>query len=49
MHFGLGDATAADVTVLWPDGTRSDWTGLAADGFYVLERDKPVAPFTPRD
>ena len=49
VHFGLGDATAADVAVLWPDGTRSDWTGLAADGFYVLERDKPAAPFTPRD
>ena len=24
------------------------WTDLAADGFYVLERDRPAAPFTPR-
>lgn len=49
MHFGLGDATATSVSVVWPDGTRSEWADLAADGFYVLERDKAATPFSPRD
>jgi hypothetical protein len=48
MHFGLGDAATASVGVIWPDGSRSEWTDLAADGFYVLERDKAAAPFAPR-
>ncbi|KQU95906.1 CRTAC1 family protein [Devosia sp. Root105] len=49
VHFGLGDATASSVAVVWPDGTRSEWPDLAAGGFYVLERDKPAAPFSPHD
>jgi hypothetical protein len=48
-HFGLGGETQTSVAILWPDGQRSEWTGLAAGGFYVLERDKPAASFTPRD
>ena len=48
MHFGLGDAAMTSVSVLWPDGSHSEWTDLAADGFYVLERDKPAVPFAPR-
>jgi hypothetical protein len=48
MHFGLGDAAVTSVSVLWPDGSHSEWTDLAADGFYVLERDKPAVPFAPR-
>ncbi|MEQ1769790.1 MAG: CRTAC1 family protein [Devosia sp.] len=49
LHFGLGDGTSTSVSVIWPDGKRSEWTGLAADGFYSLERDKAAASFTPRD
>ena len=30
-HFGLGAATIVDVTVYWPDGTRSDLESVAAD------------------
>ncbi|MBN9310567.1 CRTAC1 family protein [Devosia sp.] len=48
LHFGLGDQASASVAVTWPDGSRSEWTDLPADGFYVLERDRPAAPFTPR-
>jgi hypothetical protein len=48
IHFGLGDATSTSVNVIWPDGTRSEWRDLAADGFYTLEREKPAAPFVPR-
>lgn len=35
-HFGLGDATGAEVRVLWPDGTTDDWQPLAADDRYIL-------------
>lgn len=48
-HFGLGNATSLSATVIWPDGGRSDWTGLAANGFYILERDKPAVPWTPKE
>ncbi|WP_421760882.1 CRTAC1 family protein [Devosia sp.] len=49
VHFGLGDDTRTSVSVVWPDGTRSDWADLGVNGFYVLEKDKPAAAFTPRD
>ena len=46
-HFGLGDAGETTATVIWPDGTRSEWTGIRANGFYVLERDEAAMGFTP--
>lgn len=46
-HFGLGDAAETTAAVIWPDGTRSEWTGLSANGFYVLERNKSAVGFTP--
>jgi hypothetical protein len=49
VHFGLGTETATAVSVIWPDGERSEWADLAAGGFYVLERGKEGAAFTPRD
>jgi hypothetical protein len=49
LHFGLGDAATTSVSVVWPDGTRSEWPDLAANGFYTLDRDQPAAPFTPHD
>ncbi len=30
-HFGLGDATGAELRVTWPDGTVSDWLPVEAD------------------
>ncbi len=36
-HFGLGEAEAAEVRVLWPDGTASPWHRLAANGFWRIE------------
>jgi hypothetical protein len=48
IHFGLGAETATSVSVQWPDGSKSEWTGLSADQFYMLERDKPAATYTPR-
>lgn len=49
VHFGLGAEATTTVGVIWPDGTRSEWTDLAANGFYVLDRDQPAASYTPRD
>ena len=35
-HFGLGQATEAQVRVIWPDGTKGDWTTVSADSFQTL-------------
>ncbi|MEZ5885826.1 MAG: CRTAC1 family protein [Paracoccaceae bacterium] len=45
-HFGLGSAAAADVRVLWPDGTAGDWQAVPADGFYRLNEGKPPERWT---
>ena len=31
LHFGLGSATGAELRVVWPDGTVSDWATIASD------------------
>jgi hypothetical protein len=46
-HMGLGTADAADLRVLWPDGTASEWERLPADGFYILTPEAPARPWTP--
>jgi enediyne biosynthesis protein E4 len=47
VHFGLGGAAETNVTVTWPDGTSSEWTDLAVNEFYVLERGAPAVRFAP--
>ncbi len=38
LVFGLGAADRVErVTVIWPDGRRQEWTGLAVDRYHVLE------------
>ncbi|MFG0317253.1 MAG: CRTAC1 family protein [Planctomycetota bacterium JB042] len=39
LHFGLGDADRADVSVLWPDGSRSERADVPADTDVVFEKD----------
>ncbi len=39
LHFGLGAATGADLRVIWPDGTASDWTPVPADRVTRVGRD----------
>jgi hypothetical protein len=46
-HFGLGDVEAAEVRVIWPDGSAGDWQPVKADGFYVLKRGAAPAVFNP--
>ena len=47
LHFGLGAATSARVTVRWPDGTTEDLGELPA-GAYRLRKGEPVAPLRAR-
>jgi enediyne biosynthesis protein E4 len=47
-HVGLGDATAADVRVLWPGGESGPWLPLKADQFAIVRRGESAAqPWTP--
>lgn len=39
-HFGLGAEIQAEVRVLWPDGSASEWQRIDGDHFYLVERDK---------
>src|ERR1035437_4633618 len=43
LHFGLGTADSARVTVRWPDGTAQDLGDLLA-GAYRLRKGEPPAP-----
>lgn len=38
VHFGLGDASAADVRVLWPGGEVGPWLHVSANRFFLLTR-----------
>ena len=38
-HFGLGDATTADVRVQWPDGTWGPWLPTAVDQTVTVTRE----------
>ena len=46
-HFGVGDHSAADVRVIWPDGTVGEWRPVASDGFYVIARNGQPERWTP--
>ncbi len=41
LHFGLGDATTAEVRVLWPDGTETPWHPITADATWTVTPDAP--------
>ena len=44
IHFGLSTMTDADVTVTWPDGSKSAPMHVTGDSFYVVKPGKdPVA------
>jgi enediyne biosynthesis protein E4 len=45
LHFGLGDATAAEVRVIWPDGRTDDWQALPANAFFILSPGQAPQPF----
>jgi hypothetical protein len=47
-HFGLGNAAQAELRVIWPDGQASDWQTVAADKFYIVDRNQSVVEFERR-
>jgi hypothetical protein len=38
IHFGLGDATEAQVRVTWPTGEMGPWTPVAANQYVTIDR-----------
>jgi enediyne biosynthesis protein E4 len=44
LHFGLGSALVADVTVRWPSGQRQTLTALAADRLYTIREGLGIVP-----
>jgi hypothetical protein len=50
LHFGLGDATEAEVRVQWPDGEVGPWMTVPANGFAIIEPGAPeVIPWDPEE
>jgi hypothetical protein len=48
VHFGLGQAAAADVRVLWPGGETGPWTRVSANGFTLVTKGAAGArPWSP--
>ena len=48
VHFGLGDETAAEARVIWPDGTMGEWqSGSRERGYANLALAGGFAPRTP--
>lgn len=46
LHFGLGTSAAAEMRVLWPDGTEGDWLTLSARSFQILRPDQAPETWT---
>lgn len=49
LHFGLGKATATDVTVRWPDGKLDTYPAIAAGQIVTIQQGKGIIgkqPFT---
>jgi hypothetical protein len=42
VHFGLGKATAADISVRWPDGKSENFAGIAAGQIVTIEEGKGI-------
>ena len=47
LHFGLGPDQAAELRVIWPDGTEGAWMSLPVGGFHILRPEQDAAPWTP--
>ncbi len=48
IHFGLGEAREASVTITWPDGEVDAPRAMAADGFGIVQRGVDgVQPWSP--
>ena len=46
VHFGLADATTADIHVIWPDGAESEKLQVPVDRLITIEQPPPVNRLT---
>jgi hypothetical protein len=44
LHFGLGSAQVADVSIRWPNGQRQSLAGLKANQLYTVKEGKGIVP-----
>jgi hypothetical protein len=44
LHFGLGEATAADVTIRWPSGTTEKYAAIKCDQLITIREGHGVVP-----
>jgi hypothetical protein len=42
LHFGIGKATSADVSVRWPDGSVENFSAVAAGQVVTIQQGKGV-------
>ena len=47
LHFGIGKATSADISVRWQDGKVENFTGIAANQVVTIEEGKGVVKKQP--
>ena len=45
MHFGLGQAQKARLRVQWPHGDWGPWQEVAANNFYIVDRQSGTSPW----
>ena len=45
MHFGLGSAKAVKLRVQWPHDGWGPWQSVAADAFYIVDKQAGVSPW----
>jgi enediyne biosynthesis protein E4 len=45
MHFGLGAAKTVKVRVQWPFADFGPWQTVAADSFFIIDKDAGVSPW----
>ncbi|MFN6055044.1 MAG: ASPIC/UnbV domain-containing protein, partial [Paracoccaceae bacterium] len=48
LHYGLGQADAVELRVIWPDGSEGDWLTLPARSFHILRPGEAAEVWQPR-
>ncbi len=46
-HFGLGEATSAELRVIWPDGSEGPWQSVTAGQFYRVSPGREPLAWVP--
>jgi hypothetical protein len=47
LHFGLGDATTADIEIHWPSGAKESYAGLPGNQLHTIKEGKGKIPGRP--